>query len=179
MKDPVKELCRLLEEAGVQVQFGLYQQGHMPRVRFMLALGSTWKEIGAAIGWHGPAVERHFKVESEILMRVMKKVASSRLVGAQYEIVLACGHGLTRMKSQGIPEIMQCPECARAETPEENPALSLLVKLGSIAVHAEELLSSKGHEFDKAALDTLLKDPEVMAWLRAMGAKAYLPVKRP
>lgn len=177
--DAIHELCRLLEESGAKVLFGLRAQGHTGTVEFMLSRGSTWNEIGAAIGWHGPAVQQDYELEHQLFMRVMKKVASARLVGSQYEIVLGCGHGLTRMKSQGVPEIMQCPECAKAETPEESPALSLLVKLGSIAVHAEELLSSNGHEFDKAALDTLVSDPEVTAWLKAMGAKAYLPLKRP
>jgi hypothetical protein len=56
------------------------------------------------------------------------------------------------------------------------PKLSLLVKLGSIAVHCEELLSPGGHAFDKTALDGLLNDPEVKEWIKAMGA--FMPVKR-
>jgi hypothetical protein len=56
------------------------------------------------------------------------------------------------------------------------PSLSLLVKLGSIAVHAEEFFSPGGHEFDKHALDTGLHDQEVQQWLKDMGA--FLPVKR-
>jgi hypothetical protein len=58
----------------------------------------------------------------------------------------------------------------------EKPTLSLLVKLGSIAVHAEELLSPKGHPVDKIALQSLLTDPEVKQWLKDMGA--FMPVKR-
>jgi hypothetical protein len=54
--------------------------------------------------------------------------------------------------------------------------LSLAMKLGSIAVHAEEFLSPDGHEFDKAALDTLLQDPEVKDWIKVMGP--MLPRKR-
>jgi hypothetical protein len=54
--------------------------------------------------------------------------------------------------------------------------LSLAMKLGSIAVHAEELLSPDGHEFDKVALDNLLQDPEVKSWIEAMGP--MLPRKR-
>lgn len=58
------------------------------------------------------------------------------------------------------------------------PKPSLLCKLGSIVVHVEELLSPSGHPADKAALDTLLTDPEVRYWLSAMQAGGYLPVKR-
>lgn len=58
------------------------------------------------------------------------------------------------------------------------PTLSLLIKLGSIAVHAEEYLSPNGHPFDKIALDNLLKDYEVKRWIEQMNAMAMLPVKR-
>jgi len=58
------------------------------------------------------------------------------------------------------------------------PAASLLIKLGSIAVHADEYLSPGGHPLDKVALDGLLRDPEVVAWRKAMDAMAFLPVKR-
>jgi hypothetical protein len=56
------------------------------------------------------------------------------------------------------------------------PEITLLMKLGSIAVHTEELLSTDGHQFDKAVLDTLLQDPEVQGWIKSMGA--LLPEKR-
>lgn len=58
------------------------------------------------------------------------------------------------------------------------PSASLLVKLGSIAVHAEELTSPGGHAFDKTALDMLLQDPEIAAWRKQMDAMAFLPKKR-
>ena len=58
------------------------------------------------------------------------------------------------------------------------PGASLLVKLGSIAVHVEELISPAGHEFDKAAIQTLLNDVEVKSWLEEMDALAFLPKKR-
>lgn len=60
----------------------------------------------------------------------------------------------------------------------QQPSMSLLCKLGSIMVHAEEALSPTGHEFDKTALDQLLTDPEVVAWRRQMESAAMLPVKR-
>jgi len=56
------------------------------------------------------------------------------------------------------------------------PELGLLVKLGSIAVHVEEMMSPKGHRFDKAAIQTLLDDAEVKQWIKDMGV--YMPVKR-
>ena len=59
-----------------------------------------------------------------------------------------------------------------------NPSASLLVKLGSIIVHFEEMNSSKGHHFDKHALDTLQSDPEVVNWFKQMNKMAMLPVKR-
>ena len=56
------------------------------------------------------------------------------------------------------------------------PELSLLVKLGSIAVHAQEMLSSSGHAFDRIALQGLLEDMEIEGWIESMGV--YMPVKR-
>jgi len=45
-------------------------------------------------------------------------------------------------------------------------------------VHQEELISDKGHYFDKVALDNLHNDPEVAEWFEAMTQLALLPVKR-
>jgi hypothetical protein len=59
-----------------------------------------------------------------------------------------------------------------------SPSLSTLVKLGSIAVHVDELFSSDGHEFDKLAIQNLLNDSEVVEWLAGMQKLAMLPVKR-
>lgn len=56
------------------------------------------------------------------------------------------------------------------------PSLGLLVKLGSIAVHCDEMLSPSVHDFDKIAIQQLLNDPDVAAWIKAMGA--FMPVKR-
>ena len=56
------------------------------------------------------------------------------------------------------------------------PSLALLSKLGSIAVHVDEMLGADGHAFDRAALQTLLDDKEVKAWIKAMGV--YMPAKR-
>ena len=58
------------------------------------------------------------------------------------------------------------------------PSASLLIKLGSVIIHQEEMMSKKGHQFDKAALDTVRNDPEVIEWLATMTQMAFLPVKR-
>ncbi len=56
------------------------------------------------------------------------------------------------------------------------PNLALLVKLGSIAVHCDEMLSSDGHAFDRLALQSLLDDEDVKSWIALMGV--FLPLKR-
>jgi hypothetical protein len=58
------------------------------------------------------------------------------------------------------------------------PSPTLLIKLGSMGVHYEEMLSRKGHEFDKHALDTLTNDAEVREWFSSMDKMAFLPRKR-
>ena len=58
------------------------------------------------------------------------------------------------------------------------PDLALLVKLGSIAVHTEEMLSAGGHPFDRDALGTLITDSAIKEWLAEMTKMAMLPVKR-
>lgn len=60
----------------------------------------------------------------------------------------------------------------------KNPSLGLLVKLASVAVHAEEILSPHRHEFDIDAIKTLLDDAEVKSWLAEMAKQGLLPVKR-
>lgn len=56
------------------------------------------------------------------------------------------------------------------------PSLALLCKLGSIVVHAEELISPNGHIVDRGAIEGLLSDVDVQAWIADMGP--MLPVKR-
>ena len=58
------------------------------------------------------------------------------------------------------------------------PPMGLLVKLGSIARHADEIFSDDGQDFDKQAFVSLLMDPEVAAWLHEMDKAALLPLKR-
>ena len=58
------------------------------------------------------------------------------------------------------------------------PSISLLVKLGSIARHAEEAIGPNGHEADLGAISALLGDPEVSEWMAQLDDHALLPVKR-
>jgi hypothetical protein len=59
-----------------------------------------------------------------------------------------------------------------------NPSPSLLCKLASIIVHADELASPSGHDFDRVALEALLNDTEVSLWLAGMVTAGMAPVKR-
>ena len=58
------------------------------------------------------------------------------------------------------------------------PSARLLSKLGSIIVHADELVSPRGHAFDREAMRGLLSDSEVVEWLKMMDRLALLPVRR-
>lgn len=58
------------------------------------------------------------------------------------------------------------------------PSASLLCKLASIAVHADEYLSVDGHQFDRDALSALLIDTEVTEWIEQMSNAAMAPRKR-
>ena len=58
------------------------------------------------------------------------------------------------------------------------PPIGLLVKLGSIVVHVDEMLSPDGHEFDRGAVEIGMADSELKAWIAAMTKLAMLPVKR-
>lgn len=66
----------------------------------------------------------------------------------------------------------------KTNDPTKDVAVTVLIKLGSIAIHAEEMMSPKGHEFDRVALNSLLRDPEIKQWLAAMDRLAFLPKKR-
>ena len=58
------------------------------------------------------------------------------------------------------------------------PPIALLVKLGSIVVHADEYVGGNGHQFDLDAIKALVADREVLAWLASMDTKAFLPIRR-
>lgn len=51
------------------------------------------------------------------------------------------------------------------------------IKFAAIAVHAEELLSPAGHDFDRHALQGLLNDADVRAVLDDPANTVYLPLK--
>lgn len=59
-----------------------------------------------------------------------------------------------------------------------HPKLSLLVKLGSIAVHADEMLSPGAHEYDAEAIKPLLRDPDLKEWIEQMTKKGFMPIQR-
>ena len=59
-----------------------------------------------------------------------------------------------------------------------NPSLTVLVKLGSLVIHVEEMLSDTGHDFDMAVIKSILNDKEVKAWIAEMNKEALLPLKR-
>lgn len=58
------------------------------------------------------------------------------------------------------------------------PSPQLLIKLGSLIVHYQELNSKDGHALDKISIDALLNDGQVKEWLDGMDAMAFLPVMR-
>lgn len=53
---------------------------------------------------------------------------------------------------------------------------TLAAKLAAAVVHADELFSPNGHDFDRQALIVAVRDSEVQDWLRRCGPLA--PVKR-
>lgn len=73
---------------------------------------------------------------------------------------------------------MVVPKKAPSDDPLKDLPASLLIKLGSCIVHADELLSPQGHEFDRSAFISVLADPEVQAWLASMERLALVPLKR-
>lgn len=60
----------------------------------------------------------------------------------------------------------------------EIPGLSLLVKLGSLIVHADEYIHPGGQAIDREDFEIGLKDAEVEAWLKEGTKAALLPLKR-
>ena len=67
------------------------------------------------------------------------------------------------------------------------PGAALLAQLGSLIVHADELIDEldaagvqlpHGAAFDRDTIRSLMAHPDVAAWLKGMRAMAMLPVKR-
>ena len=55
-----------------------------------------------------------------------------------------------------------------------SPALAS--KIASAVIHAEEMISPSSHFFDRRALESVINDPEVRTWIKALGPLA--PQKR-
>lgn len=73
----------------------------------------------------------------------------------------------------------ECPQpMGRSSTNALNPEPALIVKLGSLIVHYQELTGPRPSELDKVAIDSLLGDPDVTEWFDAMNKLALLPLKR-
>ena len=58
------------------------------------------------------------------------------------------------------------------------PSATLLIKLGSAMIHAEEMIETKfkNLDFDLPAFKTVAEDTEVIEWVKQMGP--MLPRKR-
>ena len=54
----------------------------------------------------------------------------------------------------------------------------LIVKLASIIIHYQELVSDDGSSFDQNAIDGLSEDPEVKECFEVLKNNALLPLKR-
>jgi hypothetical protein len=97
-------------------------------------------------------------------------------VRAKHELEMFCAHNGVTMSGVVTQLVLDY-------TDSRNPAHgtevnSLLIKLAALAVHAEELLGSDGHEVDKGAIEGLLADLEVRAFLDDPNNAVLLPLKR-
>lgn len=57
------------------------------------------------------------------------------------------------------------------------PSDNVLIVLASLVVHAEEGMSSGGHDFDQLAMQSCVENPEVQEWLEKIDP-VLLPQKR-
>jgi hypothetical protein len=58
------------------------------------------------------------------------------------------------------------------------PTLAVLCKLGSLAAHTKEMMNNRGHAFDLNAIQGLIADPDLNAWMEEMQKLALVPVPR-
>lgn len=86
------------------------------------------------------------------------------------------GRHLTGIEGALVKEIFAGRE--KTTQPAYTPNLTTAIKLASIVVHVEEFLSPDGHDYDKIAIEQLLKDPDIVEYLAVMNSAAFLPVKR-
>lgn len=69
------------------------------------------------------------------------------------------------------------PQSANKPDPLQ-PSMVLLITLGSLVVHIDEMISPNGHPFDVEAVKSLLTNQELKDWLKQMDRLALLPKKR-
>ena len=60
----------------------------------------------------------------------------------------------------------------------DRPSLTLLVKLGSLIVHADEAFGVDGRQLDVDVFKHAMKDQEVQAWIKEGVGMSFLPRKR-
>lgn len=84
MKDAIAELDKLLGEAGLQVKFGLRQQGHLPTIKRMLEECKSWEEIGRAISWDPTTAEEWYHDE-QLMEMVRDKMLEEYGVGIKID----------------------------------------------------------------------------------------------
>ena len=85
------------------------------------------------------------------------------------------------MVGQDVPIFAKSNNAAGAVAMSKDPlqpGMAVLVKLGSIAVHADEYLSPDGCGVDANVIKGLLADIEIVVWLGKMQEKGLLPEKR-
>jgi len=81
----------------------------------------------------------------------------------------------TKTDKAGADEKAKAQEAAQRQEAALKPEKGLLAKLGSIAVHAYEMMSPGGQSLDQHELVVRLNDPEVRKWLKDMGEMVPLP----
>jgi hypothetical protein len=58
------------------------------------------------------------------------------------------------------------------------PSIALQCKLGSLLVHVEEANSPGSYHIDFTVIQSLMSDPEIVAWMEELRKNGFLPVKR-
>lgn len=124
---------------------------------------------------------REIAVASQHLARLLGKSSGDH--HGPYRFYKGQNHPLGKVASGQRPHDPELKAGLEARQLPPAPAVqpfspALASKLGSIVVHAEELVGNDGHEFDAAAFRALMADDEVQAWLRQMRSLALIPVKR-
>lgn len=87
-------------------------------------------------------------------------------------------YGAALWRYKETPPALLDSVSAKANTLSKTVSMPLLlaIKLGKLIVHTDEMLGAGGHHFDRGEILNLLRDDEVRAWVKEMGA--LLPHKR-